>query len=189
MKTLYFATSNKWKFRQAERYFAERGIELKQFEADLPESRSEEGLDIAKEKARNVWKKLKKPVFVFDGSLCIETLNDFPKSYVKFFDKYIGAEGLLKLMKGKKNRKWRILNILYFKDGKKEKSFIGVIRGVVSEKLNHNKKGLVRDFDRVLIPEGYSKTYGEMTEKEVEEYDEKIWRPCVFDRFIEWFKR
>ena len=189
MKTLYFATSNKWKFAQAERYFSKWGIELKQFSADLPESRSEEGTDIAKQKARYAWKKLKKPLFVLDGSFCVKALNDFPKSYVKFADKYIGAEGFLKLMGGEKNRKWEFLNILFYKNGRIEECFVGVQEGIVVDKLNHHKKGQVRDFDRILIPRGYNKTFAEFNEEEMREYDEKVWRPGVFDKFIEWFNR
>lgn len=104
MNSLYFATSNSWKFSQAERYFADKGIVLKQFKLDLPESRSEEVLEIAREKARAAFAKLKKPLFVIDGALHIKALNDFPKTYVKFVDKHLGAEGLLKLLQGEKNR-------------------------------------------------------------------------------------
>lgn len=186
---LYFATSNFWKFNQAKNYFASKGINLKQFKIELPESKEEDGLVIAKEKASFAYKKLRKPVFVLDGSFCIKALNNFPKSYVKFTDKYIGAEGLLKLLRGEKDRKWEFLNILYFKNGKVEKNFVGVQEGIVVQNLTHNKKGQIRDFDRVLTPRGYNKTFAEFDEKEMKEYDEKIWRPCVFDRFIEWFKK
>jgi len=187
MKTLYFATSNKWKFNQAEKYFFQKRIELKHFEIDLPELRSEEGREIAKQKGRFAWKKLKKPLFVLDGSLCIKALNDFPKSYVKFAEKYIGAEGLLKLMKGKKDRRWEFQNVIFYKNGRGEKMFIGIQRGVVVNKLTHKNKGPQIDFDRVLVPEGYDKTFAEFSEEELKEYDEKIWRPCIFDSFIEWF--
>jgi len=189
MKVLYFATSNKWKFRQAEKYFAEKEINLEQFAIDLPESRSEEGVEIAREKARYAWKKVKQPLFVLDASFCVKALNDFPKSYVKFMDKYIGAEGLLKLMGGKRDRRWELLNVLFYKNGRVERAFVGVQEGAVSGKLTHNKRGKLRDFDRVLVPKGYNKTFAEFTDEEVKEYDEKIWRPGVFDEFIGWLRK
>lgn len=172
----------------AEEYFAEYGIRLEQFDIELPESRSEEGIQISREKVRIAYKKLRKPVFVMDGSLHIKALNNFPKTYVQFIDKYIGAEGILRLMEGKKNRKWEFLNVICYKDGKTEKHFVHPQKGVVIKKLDHRKKGLIRDFDRVLVPKGYEKTFAEMTKKEARDYDERIWKPGVFDKFIHWLK-
>lgn len=88
----------------------QKGINLKQFKVDLPESRSEEVLEIAREKARSAFAKLQKLLFVIDGALYIKALNDFPK------------------------------------------------------------------------------TYGEMSLKEVREFNNQVWRPTVFDKFIKWFK-
>lgn len=188
MKSLYFATSNQWKFERAKSYFAKHEISLKQANLDLPESRDEDGTKIAKEKAHFAFKKLKKPVFVLDGSFHIKALNDFPKTYVKLIDKYIGAKGILKLLKGEKDRRWEILNILYYKDKKEEKCFVHAQKGKIVKKLNHNKKGSIRDFDRVLVPESYKKTFAQMTKKEWKEYDNKIWFPGVYDNFINWLK-
>ena len=189
MKTLYFATSNKWKFKLARGYFRTRGIDLKQFEIDMPESRSEEGEEIAREKANYAYEKLKRPVFVLDGSFHIRALNNFPKSYIKFADKYIGAEGILRLMEGKIDRYWEFLNVLCYKDDEVQKIFIGVQKGKIVRKLNHNKKGLIRDFDRVLVPEGYSKTFAEFSKKEVQDYNNKVWKLGVFNEFIVWYRQ
>lgn len=189
MKTLYFATSNKWKFKLANDYFSEKGINLKQFEIEIPESRAEEGEEIAKEKADYTFSKLRKPLFVLDGSMHIRALNNFPKSYIKFMYKYIGAEGLLRLMEGKKDRYWEIFNIVCYKDSKVRKIFIGAHKGKVSQKLNHNKSGLIWDFDRVLVPDGYNKTFAEFTKDDVNEFDRKVWKQGVFEEFITWYKK
>ncbi|OGM14987.1 hypothetical protein A3A76_05460 [Candidatus Woesebacteria bacterium RIFCSPLOWO2_01_FULL_39_23] len=188
MKSVYFATSNSWKFNLAKRFFEKQGIALKQFDIDVPESRSEEGEIIAKEKANFAFAKLRKPLFVLDGSFQVRTLNNFPKTFIKMFDKYIGAEGLLKLVQDKVDRYWELLNILCYKDNKNEKVFIGVQKGQVVKKLTHNKKGLIRDFDRVLVPDGYDKTFAEFKDEEIKEYDNNVW-PEVFDKFIDWYKQ
>jgi XTP/dITP diphosphohydrolase len=104
-------------------------------------------------------------------------------------DKYIGAEGLLRLMEGKKDRYWEIFNIVCYKDEKVQKIFIGVHKGKISKKLNHKKSGLIRDFDRVLIPDGYNKTFAEFTEEEVKEFNNKIWKQGMFKEFIKWYKK
>jgi XTP/dITP diphosphohydrolase len=188
MKILYFATSNKWKFSQAKDYFSKHGLNLLQFDCDLPESREEDGKAVAEEKSRAAFAKLGKPVFVVDGSFQIKALKDFPKSYVKFFDKYIGAKGLLKLLDGEKDRRWEFLNILYFRDKNREKCFVGTTRGVISKTLIKTNVIKVRDFERVMIPEESTKTFSQMTEEEYKAYDKNIWKPNVFLPFISWFK-
>ena len=90
-------------------------------------------------------------------------------------------------MEGKKDRYWEFLNILCYKDSKVQKTFIGIQKGQVVQKLTHNKKGQIRDFDRVLVPDGYNKTFAEFTEEEIMEYDNNVW-PDVFDKFVQWLK-
>ena len=160
MKTLYFATSNKWKFKLARGYFRTRGIDLKQFEIDMPESRSEEGEEIAREKADYAYGKLKRPLFVLDGSFHIRALNNFPKSYIKFTDKYIGAEGILKLMENVEDRSCTYKSaVSYCEPGKEAISFLGEEKGTIAEEIRGNN-GF--GHDPIFIPEGSEKTYGEM---------------------------
>jgi XTP/dITP diphosphohydrolase len=102
MSSLYFATNNLWKFERAKIYFRERNIQLQQLAIELPESRSEDVKTIAKEKAVYAFKKLKQPVFVMDAGFYITSLNGFPATFVQFCEKYIGSEGIIKLMEGKK---------------------------------------------------------------------------------------
>lgn len=186
---VYFATSNKWKFSRAEGYFAKKGIVLKWFKIDLPESRSEDVYEIAREKVKLAFSKLKQPLFVIDGALHIKALNDFPKTYVKFVDKYLGAEGLLKLLQSKKDRRWEFINLIYYKDKNIEKNFTGILKGTIAEKLKDHQSNYARDFDRILLPEGHDKTYGSMTPKEVKDFDNFVWKPAVFNEFISWLKR
>ena len=187
MKQLHFATSNKWKFDQARDYFTEKGIRLIQFNTELPESRSEEVVEVAKEKAQNAFSKLNKPVFIIDAAFYIKALNDFPKTYIKFTDKYIGAKGVLKLLENKKDRRWEFANVICYKDTTKEKIFNKLLKGVVTTYLGKNNPKKLRDIDRIFIPEGYKKPYSEFTIEEQGNYDEKVWKPTVFDKFIEWF--
>ena len=125
--------------------------------------------------------------------LCLKwhfkALNDFPQTYVKFIDKYLGVEGLLKLLQGRKDRRWEFVNLIYYKDIEIEKSFPGILKGTIVKKLTDYQNNYARDFDRILLPKGYKKTLGGMTPKEVEEFDRLVWLPTVFDEFILWLKR
>jgi XTP/dITP diphosphohydrolase len=183
---IYFATSNKWKFNQAKVYFEQSGIDLEQLDIELPESRSEEVLEIAREKAHFAYQKLLKPVFVIDAALHIKALNGFPKTYVQFAKRYLGAEGILKLLEGVEDRRWEFLNVLYYRDEAVEKSFVGIIRGVFAEGITSDTGYKVRGFEKIQIPEGYHKTFTTMTPEERKDFDDKIWKPVVFHNFMQW---
>ncbi len=187
MKKLIFATSNSWKFNQAYEYFKGKGIELEQISLDLPESREEDVLKIAKEKVSYAYKQIGKPLFVNDTGHYIKALQDFPKSYVKFAEKYIGAEGVLKLLEGEKDRRWEVPNVIYYKDASQERVFMGTLKGTIVDYLGNRRDTNIRDFDRIFVPDGYTKTFSEFTEEDRAEYDEKVWKPTVFDEFIDWF--
>lgn len=188
METLYFATSNSWKFNQAKGFFEKQGIKIEQFEVDIDEPREADGGIVAHYKAVKSFKKIKKPLFVVDGAFCIKALKDFPKSYVKFFDEYIGAEGLIKLLKEEKDRRWEFHNYLFYKDKDTEKLFDGITKGVISKDLVPADRIMIRDFERIMIPEGYEKTFSQMTVEEYNERDEKKWKTTVFGPFIKWYK-
>ena len=103
-------------------------------------------------------------------------------------DKYIGTKGILKLLDGEDNRRWEFHNVLYYKDQNIEKWFDGITRGSFAEKVPEGRRTKVRDFERIMIPDRYKITFSQMTDKEYEDYDDKIWKPNVFDSFINWFK-
>ena len=188
MNNLYFATSNLWKFNHANQHFGLSGLNIEQLNIELPESRSEDVEQIAIEKAEFAFSQIKKPVFVIDAAFYINGLNGFPKTYVKYAEKYIGANGIIKLLKGNKDRTWEVDNVICFKDKETIKIFHGKIKGVVSPKLKKDNLEKVREVDRIFIPDNYKKTYSEFTSEEQKEYDNKVWKPQVFNEFINWYK-
>lgn len=187
MKDLYFATSNTWKFQQGQAYLKQFDIDLKQANMELPESRSEDVVEIAREKAAFAYETLKQPVIVIDGAFHIKALNDFPKTMVKFTEKYLGARGILKLLEGEPDRAYEWPNALCYKDNKTEKIFVGYIRGTIATSLPANIKA--NDFGLIQIPEGYDKPFSKMSKEEIQHFAEHAWRPAIFREFGEWAKR
>lgn len=116
-------------------------------------------------------------------------MNDFPKTYIKFVDKYIGAREILKLLEGKKDRRWEFANVVCFKYSQEEKIFAKLLKGIVTDYLGKDNPRKIRDIDRIFIPERFNKPYSEFSPKEQEDYDQKIWRPTVFNEFIRWLKK
>jgi XTP/dITP diphosphohydrolase len=183
---LAFATSSNWKYNQGKSYLHHHGIVLEQVNLELPESRSEDVIEIAKEKSNFAYETLKKPVIVIDGAFHINALNGFPKTFVKFAEKYVGASGILKLMEGIEDRTYVWPNVLYYRDANIEKYFVGYVRGQIINTLPGTTQG--NDFGRIQLPDGYDKTFSEMTSEELRHFEVYVWSPALFKEFGEWYQ-
>ena len=144
-------------------------------------------MEIAQEKANFAYNQLGQPVIVIDGAFHIRALNDFPKTMVKFTEKYLGARGILKLMEGEANRAYQWPNALCYKDGEREKCFVGYIRGIIATTIPDDTKD--NDFGIIQVADGYTKSFSQMTEAEVQYFAETVWQPTLFKEFSEWYEQ
>ena len=107
--TVYFATSNAGKVVNAKKALAPFGIEVKQLNIDLIESRAEDPADIALEKAQQAFARYKKPLIVEDSGFFIKALGGFPMTHIKFSLKTVGIKNILKMLRGsKRDAEWRM---------------------------------------------------------------------------------
>ena len=97
-KTIYFVTTNKEKIKQASKSLSRFNIELKDVNLEMPESRAEDSKEIAIEKAKIAFDKLKKPVIVEDSGFYIKSLGGFPMTHIKFSLKTLGIFFVLSLV-------------------------------------------------------------------------------------------
>ena len=156
---LNFVTSNSGKIKEF-RQILEPKIKVNHIKISYHELRSDNPEEIARMSAEMLANKLKKPVVVEDSGLFIKTLNDFPGTCSAYIHKRIGLEGIIKLMKGIKNRNCTYKSaVAYCEPNKKPISFLGEEKGRVSKKIKGNY-GF--GHDPIFIPEGSSKTYGEI---------------------------
>lgn len=184
MQILYLATTSSWKYQQAKQYLTQFDIDVRQAKIELPESRSEDVVEIAREKATFAYDKLKQPVIVIDGAFHIKALGGFPKTLVKFSEKYIGARGVLKLIEGEQDRSYEWPNALYYKDAGTEEYFVGRISGTIVSQLPTSAKG--NGFDLIQLPDGYIKTFPEMDAEDLHHFETQVWQPTIFREFVEW---
>lgn len=184
---LTFATSSNWKYQQGQSYLGQRGITLLRADIELPESRNEDVVEIAKEKANYAYDQLQRPVIVIDGAFHIKALNDFPKTFVKFAEKYVGASGVLQLMNGVADRTYEWPNVLCYRDAQTEKCFVGYIRGNIVDKIDGRDTS--HDFGRIQKPDGYDKTFSEMSEAELRHFEQHVWSPTLFKKFAAWYTK
>jgi non-canonical purine NTP pyrophosphatase (RdgB/HAM1 family) len=158
MKEIYFATGNEGKLKEAREILTD--MKIVQCKIDLPELQGSPE-DVAKEKAKLAYEKLKKPVFVDDTGLDFHALNGMPGIYIKHFLHAIKQEGLFKLLDGFKDKTATAFASIGYCDGKKTKVFIGECKGKIVEPKSKGY-GFGFGWDPIFSPEGYNETFATM---------------------------
>ena len=186
MKILYFVTSNKGKYIEAKEKLREiKNIKLEQKRIDYPEIQAdtleevvEHGIDYLKEG-------LKEPFILEDAGLFIEHLNGFPGVYSAYVFKTIGCKGILSLLDDVEERNAYFKSVIGFYDPKtnEKKIFKGISKGEISFEMR-GTQGF--GYDPIFIPEGESRTFGEMETKEKNRYSH---RGKSFEKLASFFKK
>ncbi len=169
---LCFATNNKHKLEEA-KDIAGKNFEIVSLEEincseELPETRPTlEGNSL--QKAEYVFQKYNVPCFADDTGLEVEALNGEPGV---FSARYAGDHKnsddnialLLQNLSNSENRKARFRTVITL-IGLNEKPlhFEGVVPGIITSQ-RRGKSGF--GYDPIFIPEGYDKTYAEMSLQE-----------------------
>jgi XTP/dITP diphosphohydrolase len=96
---------------------------------DIPELRSDDVVEISRQKAYYAFDKLQTPLIVDDTSFCINSLKGFPGPYAAYALKTIGNEGILKLMNNINDRNAHFTTVIAFADEEGVRSFEGTIHG------------------------------------------------------------
>ena len=174
---IYFATGNKHKLEEV------RGIlshfEVEQIELDLPELQGEPE-EIAREKAKIAAEKARKPVFIEDTSLIFNAWNGLPGPYVKHFMEKLGVAGVYKMLGPFEDKTGYAQVIIGFcEPGKEPHVFIGRVDGKIVPPAGSTRFY----FDQILIPEGETRRFSEMT---VEEKNRISHRKRAVEKFNEW---
>ena len=123
MKEIIFVTHNKGKIASAKKYL--KDVNLKVYEYEIEEPRSDDIKYISKCKVMESYKLVNKPCISLDCGFWIDELNGFPRAFVNFALDTIGIQGILKLMEGKENRKCAFNECLAYHDGKNIHYFYG----------------------------------------------------------------
>mgnify|MGYP001580431472 FL=1 len=130
-------TGNEQKIKEFEAVLKGSGIRFEVLRAEKPELRSDDPCEIVNVAAKTFSERLKKAVVVEDSGFFIDALKDFPGTCTKYVYKKIGNSGILKLMKGVKNRRCFYKSaVAYCEAGKEPVCFLGVEEGKIAEKEN-----------------------------------------------------
>ncbi len=176
--SVFFITSNEGKFREVKAIAERYGIDVKWLNRKYIEPQGESLEEIARLSALNLAREVNEPFFIEDSGLFIEALNGFPGPYSSYVFKTIGNEGILKLMRGVKNRKAYFKAVIAYFDGRDIHVFTGVVEGEIANEIR-GTKGF--GYDPIFL-------YGDKTFAEMgEEKNEVSHRRRALEKFFSWF--
>lgn len=164
---IIFVTGNKYKFQIAKQASKSSSFKIIQKKLDITEIQSESVEEIAAFSAKLASDKLKKPVVVSDGGCYIEALNGFPGPFIKYINKWLSVEDMLRLMYGKKNRRvvWKDC-LAYCEPYKEPVIFKDYTKGVIAEKAGiHKYRKNYSWVDSLLIIQGSDSPLSELPTK------------------------
>lgn len=160
MKKITFITGNAAKAEQLGRHLDFPVLHQK---LDLAEIQSLELAEIVEHKAKEAYRLIESPVLIEDTSLVFNALGKLPGPLIKWFLAELDNDGLCKILNGYQDRT-AIAEVLFgYYDGEILLTFYGKANGSIA---NTPKGESGFGWDPIFIPEGYEKTWGEMTPEE-----------------------
>jgi XTP/dITP diphosphohydrolase len=125
---LTLVSSNADKAREVAEFFGS-SLEVSHVPLDIPELRSDDVNEIARQKADYAFNCLRIPLIVDDTSFSIDSLNGFPGPYAAYVLHTIGNAGILKIMKDEEDRNAHFTTAIGFADKEGIRVFSGTIHG------------------------------------------------------------
>ncbi len=155
-----FATSNRHKVEEAKYVLSSYKLNVIPKPVKGLEVQNDDVGEVARFAASNI-KESSNPIFVEDTGLYVYTLRGFPGAFSAYVFRTIGNEGLLRLVE--KDRSAYFESAVALKLGRHLEVFKGRLHGKIAYAAR-GSNGF--GFDPIFIPDGESKTLGEMTLEE-----------------------
>ena len=163
-RTLWMATGNPHKHREARIILMEYGLDLRRLEIQRIEIQADDLEEIAAYSVEHIPEADSRPIVVEDAGLFIHHLKGFPGPYSSYALKTIGLGGILKLMEGVQNREATFKSVVALRWRGETHLFVGEVQGRIATEIR-GSQGF--GYDPIFIPdEGDGRTFGEMTTRE-----------------------
>ena len=160
---IVFVTSNSHKFHEVKPIAESYGIRLHWKSLEYFEPQASTLQDVALGSLGILSPIIQGDFLLEDAGLTINALNGFPGPYSSFVFKTIGWQGILDLMKNKKDRTAYFEAIVVGRINGEVKISRGRVKGEISQDAR-GTRGF--GFDPIFIPAGYDKTYAELSTTE-----------------------
>lgn len=158
-KNIIFITGNKAKLAEAQSIIP--GIVNK--EIDLPEIQETDARKVIEAKLLEARKHHSGEYIIEDTSLYFNCLNGLPGPLIKWFLEKLGDKKLSEIVENLGDDNAEAKTIIGYIDEKGGiEYFEGSIKGKIVQPKGENGFG----WDKIFIPDGFNKTFGEMTKEE-----------------------
>lgn len=185
---LIYVTTNPNKVKEANEFFGKKygfNLEIVNPDFEILEIQAKTCSEVAAFSSKYAADKLGYAVLKSDTGLYVEALGGLPGPYNHYFDKQIGIDKFLELLKNEKNRKARLEHCFaYCEPGKEPIVFSGGGVGTIAYEA---KGSLGRWHDKFYIPNGESKTLSELREVDYEK--EMAYWGDAKEQFAKWYKK
>jgi inosine triphosphate pyrophosphatase len=150
------------------------GSEMERADLELPEIQAATVEDVAREKAREAFRRLERACVVEDSGLGFTAWNGLPGPYVKWFERAAGLEALCRSLDGFSDRRATASCVLAFRSETQQLTAVGRIEGSIAREPRGNG-GF--GWDAIFVPEGSDRTFSEMSaaEKNAISHRRKAW--------------
>jgi non-canonical purine NTP pyrophosphatase (RdgB/HAM1 family) len=161
---LTFVTSSANKLTEVERIL---GRKLARASLPLEEIQAIDLEPVVRQKARQAYAHLGRPVLVEDTGLSFAAWNGLPGALIKWFLTALGTEEICRLLRGEPNRAATATTIFCYDDGTGSHLFTGTVSGNVPE-TPRGTYGF--GWDAIFQPLGSERTFAEMTPEEKDHF-------------------
>ena len=157
-----FITSNPGKLREVMQILGQDfPFRIEPVSLDLEETQDQDPDMIAIRKCGEAVRRLNnQPLIIEDSCLSFDALDGLPGPYVKWFEKKIGNEGLVRLLTGFPDKRASAVASVSYWDGKEMVMFKGIVRGTIVEPRTGPEPSF--GWDPIFVPSGGDKTFAEM---------------------------
>jgi|Deesub1362B_J571_1020462.scaffolds.fasta_scaffold12284_2 XTP/dITP diphosphohydrolase len=159
---LYFYTTNRFKFRIAERLLRRYSIALERVTPEFREVQAESSEAVVEDALKRA---TLLPAIAEDSGLIIPALRGFPGTITGYVQRTLSAEHLLRLLEGEARREACFRSVVGLRTQSGEiKLFKGEVCGRIAEEQRGSSEYW---YDTIFIPEGETRTFAEMSFEEV----------------------
>jgi len=181
-----FATSNGGKLEEARKILTPFGLSVEQHDGKGVEIQADTTGEVAVHASRAAAMAAGRPVLVEDAGLYVESLKGFPGPYSAHAFKTIGVAGILALLRSSRGRRvdraaMFVSSVSYCEPQGEPQLFEGSVPGTIAVSPR-GSKGF--GFDPIFLPQGGTKTFGEMT---LEEKCVVSHRAVAMRKFAKWY--
>ncbi len=164
---LVFITGNANKAAYLERWL---GIVVPHQKVSVDELQSLDLHEIVEHKARGAYALVQKPVLIEDVALTFHALGKLPGPLIKWFLEELTTAGLCKILTAYSDKTATASIIYGLYDGQQLHTFEAHVPGSVAPEprvSDTSAWNTVTSWNSVFIPDGHTKTYGQMTDEEL----------------------